>query len=222
MTIIQWKYSIILVVITGIVLSCTRNDKSQKKMNIESLIEKLQEEAKKHPSILQSQTYPEIIEMGNTIIDPLTTSVDDVSTKHYLSLMAILEISPSNLQDIPEERRIEIWMQALQQGGHHNDWGIPGRYLAGGALDLERLGEKTIPHLLPLLEDTTPSAIWGSKEVMISQHYQNRMCDFAFFLIQHILKMDIEYSEKVQERDIAIQKLKIHIDKNLNTSFNNK
>lgn len=174
----------------------------------DELIKKLEEESAELVPMLQSRIYLEIIAIGDSIVPFLVASVKDTTVKHYLSLMAIAEMDQKALLQIPVETRLKIYTDTLQKGGPHNDWGLAGEYLSGASLDLVRIGEKAIPSLIPFLDDTTAAGIWGSEEATINQQYQNRVCDFAYYLIQQIIRRDEPYFKTPEERDIAIDQLR--------------
>lgn len=183
------------------------NTTSEKNMPNE-LINKLEEESTALTPMLRSAIYMKVITAGDSIVPHLVASVTDDTEKHYLTLMAISEIKPAALQDIPEAIRLKIYLNALTKGGPHNDWGLAGRYLSGASLDIVKIGNKAIPSLTSLLNDTARTGIWGSKEATINEHYQNRVCDFAYYLILHILGRTEPYAETPAERDKAIDNLK--------------
>jgi len=176
--------------------------------NYDKLIKKLEIESTGLTPMLRSTVYLEIIAEGVNIVPHLVSSVQDTTVKHYLALMAIAEMDSGALESISEETRIKIYLDALQKGSPHNDWGVAGEYLSGASLDLVRIGKKAIPSLIPLLNDTAVAGIWGSEEATVNEHYQNRVCDFAYYLILHILDRVEPYSEKPAERDKAIDSLK--------------
>jgi len=179
----------------------------------ERLVKHLEKESTELVPMLRSKIYPEIIASGNSIVPLLVSSVQDTTVKHYLTLMAIAKMDPKALLEIPVETRLKIYSDALQKGGPHNDWGLAGEYLSGASLDLLRIGEKAIPSLIPFLDDTTAAGIWGSEEATVNKLYQNRVCDFAYYLILQIMKRDEQYFESPEERDVAIDSLKKFLKK---------
>jgi hypothetical protein len=188
-----------------------RNIMQQEKYD--KLIKKLEEESAELKPMLRSKVYSEIIASGDSIVPFLVSSVQDTTVKHYLTLMAIAEMDQKALLQIPVETRLKVYSDALQKGGPHNDWGLAGEYLSGASLDLVRIGEKAIPSLIPFLDDTTAAGIWGSEEATINQQYQNRVCDFAYYLILQIMKRDEHYFESPKKRDVAIDSLKKFLKK---------
>lgn len=183
-----------------------------------NLIKKLEEESVELIPMLRSKVYSEIIAKGDSIVPFLVSSVQDPTVKHYLTLMAIAELDSKALETISEETRIKIYSDTLQKGGPHNDWGLAGEYLSGASLDLVRIGEKSIPSLIPFLDDTTAAGIWGSEEATINQQYRNRVCDFAYYLILQIISRDEPYFKTSEERDIAIDLLKQFLKKRSRSS----
>ena len=179
----------------------------------DNLIKKLEEESAIHIPMLQSKVYSEVITKSDSIIPFLVSSVRSTTVKHYLTLMAIIEIDFRTLEQIPDETRIKIYTDALLKGGPHNDWGLAGEYLSGASLDLVRIGGKAIPFIIPFLDDMTEAGIWGSEEATINNHYQNRVCDFAYYLILNILHRNEPYCKTPKERDLAINALKQHLKK---------
>lgn len=179
----------------------------------ERLVKNLEKESTELVPMLRSKIYSEIIASGESIVPLLVSSVQDTTVKHYLTLMAIAEMDPKALLKIPIEARLKIYSDALQKGGPHNDWGLAGEYLSGASLDLLRIGEKAIPSLIHFLDDTTTAGIWGSEEATINKQYQNRVCDFAYYLILQIIKRDEHYFESPKKRDVAIDSLKKFLKK---------
>jgi hypothetical protein len=183
-------------------------DTFQEQRMHEELIKKLEEESAALTPMLRSSVYMQVIAIGDSIVPQLEASVSGVTVKYYLTLMAIGEMKLSALQEIPEATRLKIYMDALQKEGPHNDWGLAGEYLSGASLDLVRIGKKAIPSLAPLLNDTAAAGIWGSEEATINARYKNRVCDFAYYLILHILDRVEPYAETPAGRDKAIDSLK--------------
>ncbi len=174
----------------------------------DKLIKELEEESSQVIPMLRSKVYPEVVAKGESIIPSLVSSVHDATVKHYLTLMAIGEIDPKALARVPVDNRLKIYLDALQKGGPHNDWGLAGEYFSGASLDLISIGEKAVPYLMPLLDVTTPAGIWGSEEATINKLYQNRVCDFAYYLILRIINRNEAYSQNLKKRDVAIASLK--------------
>lgn len=177
-------------------------------MDHQKLITKLEEESEGLTPVLRSTVYQEIIAKGQTIVPSLVSSIRELTVRHYLTLMAIAELDQNALQQIPVESRLKIYSDALQKGSPHNDWGLAGRYLSGASLDIVSIGMKAIPFLWPLLSNNTGIGIWGSKEATINKIYQNRVSDFAFYLILKILNKDEPYFESPGKRDVSIESLK--------------
>lgn len=188
--------------------SRTVMDTFQEQRMYDKLIKNLEEESTALTPMLQSSVYMKVIAVGDSVVPYLVASVTDITITHYLTLMAISEMKPATLQEIPEATRLNIYLDALQKGGPHNDWGLAGEYLSGASLDLVRIGKKAIPSLIPLLNDTAIAGIWGSEEATVNDFYQNRVCDFVYYLILHILDRVEPYPETPTERDKAIDSLK--------------
>ncbi len=186
--------------------TATMNSSNQE--NYDQLIQQLEEESSSLSPMLLSEVYLEVVAQKDSILPSLISSVKDTTVKHYLTLMAIGEIMPDALHEIPGKTRIKIYVDALQKGKPNNDWGLAGEYLSGASLDLINIGEAAIPPLIPLLSDTTKTSMWGSEEVTINQHYQNRVCDFTYYLILHLVDRKEPYDETPAERDQAIERLK--------------
>ncbi len=183
-------------------------DTFQEQRMYNELIKNLEEESTALTPMLRSSVYMKVIAIGDSMVPHLVSSVQDATVKHYLTLMAIAEMSSSALEKISDETRLKIYLDALQKGGPHNDWGLAGEYLSGASLDLVRIGKKVIPSLIPLLNDTAVARIWGSEEATVNDHYQNRVCDFTYYLILHILDRVERYFQTPAERDKAIDSLK--------------
>jgi len=187
------------------------NITQKEKYNI--LINKLEEESAELIPMLRSKVYSEIIANGKSIVPFLVSSVQGITVKHYLTLMAIAEMDSMALVQIPDETRLKIYSDALQKGGAHNDWGLAGEYLSGASLDIVRAGKKAIPYLIPFLDNTSAAGIWGSEEVTINTQYQNRVCDFVYYLILQIINRVEPYFKTPKERDEAIESLKQFLKK---------
>lgn len=183
------------------------------KEKYDALIKMLEDESAELTPMLRSKVYSEIVSQSDSIVPLLVSSVQDDTVKHYLTLMAISEIDIKALSKIPTETRLKIYSDALQKGGPHNDWGLAGEHLSGASLDLVRIGEKSIPYLTDLLDDTTAAGIWGSEEATINKQYQNRVCDFAYYLILQIIKRNEPYLKPPKLRDASIDSLKKFLKK---------
>lgn len=188
--------------------SRTVMDTFQEQRMYDKLIKNLEEDSTALTPMLRSSVYMKVIAVGDSVVPNLVASVTDITITHYLTLMAISEMKPAALQEIPEATRLKIYLDALQKGSPHNDWGLAGRYLSGASLDIVSIGNQAIPLLVPLFNDTAEVGIWGSKEVTINAHYQNRVCDFVYYLILHILDRVEPYPKTPTERDKAIDSLK--------------
>ena len=181
----------------------------------DDLIKRLEDESDRLVSMLRSINYPEVIAKGNSIVPSLVSSVKDTTVKNYLTLIAIAEINSQALELIPEKTRLKIYCDALQKARPNNDWGLAGRYLSGASLDIIKIGRNAIPYLMPFLNDDAKVGIWGSKEATVNDNYQNRVCDFIYYLILHILHDEKFYGETPQERDQAINALKKSLSKKI-------
>ena len=188
--------------------SRTVMDTFQEQRMYDELIKNLEEESMAITPMLRSSVYMKVIALDDRVVPHLVASITDITITHYLTLMAISEMKTAALQEIPEATRLKIYLDALQKGGPHNDWGLAGEYLSGASLDLVRIGKKAIPSLIPLLNDTVAVGIWGSEEATVNDLYQNRVCDFVYYLILHILDRVEPYPETPAERDKAIDSLK--------------
>ncbi|SET51934.1 hypothetical protein SAMN05216326_13227 [Nitrosomonas marina] len=89
---------------------------------------------------------------------------------------------------------------------HDDELGDAGREILGR--HLMATGNKSIPYLIPLLDDTNLILYEGSQEATLGNSFGYRVKDAAAYYIAKLLGIDIRFYQQIEDRDKEIKKLK--------------
>ena len=130
----------------------------------------------------------------------------------FLALEALREADPVAYNALSIRERAEIYVDALKNSICYNAWGLPGYHLTPTAQALINLRDDAISVLEPLLGDKRPAPLSGSQDATTSTMYKNRVCDYAWVLINEIEHRPYIYFQDPAERDrfiaMMIQRLR--------------
>jgi hypothetical protein len=175
----------------------------------ESILEKLlQEDAAQGVPPFAAESVKLARQMGPSAAPYLLEQIKPQGTRRFLALEAFREADAQAYQALPTRLRADIYGQALGNGNFYNSWGIPGYQLSDTANAFIALGEEAVAVSLPLLNDKREARLSGSEEATTSKMYGNRVCDYAWVLINEIMGRPYVYAQDPAERDQAIQALR--------------
>jgi hypothetical protein len=83
---------------------------------------------------------------------------------------------------------------------------LPDVYLEDASNAMIAAGRSAVPALKRVLGETRPAPLFGSKEYMLAQQYQYRLCDYALFFLKRI-EGDPQFTlpKTSEERDALIK-----------------
>jgi len=122
----------------------------------------------------------------------------------FLALEALRVADPAGYAALPAAERAAVYAAALQHGVYFNSWGQPGMSLTDTAHAFAALGNDAVAVLVPLLADTRAAPSSGSQDATLSRANGNRVCDYAWVLINDARGMDYAYSPSPADRDREI------------------
>jgi hypothetical protein len=176
-------------------------------MDNPTLLTHLVEQSKALREPFNSLSYRELRTRTNVEPNTLTALVkgnQDVGGLLPLLLLRLLD-SKSYLAVSPE-MRAKILTDSLVASKTFNTWGLPNAYLEDASKAMIETGRSAVPALRRMLADTRPAPIFGSKEAMVAQQYNYRLCDYALFFLKQIAG-DTQFMlpKTAEERDALIK-----------------
>lgn len=175
-----------------------------KEMSIPQVISELEIESTKQIEPFNSMAYQELVSRGTQVAPEVKKLITKEERTSLLSLLALREMDHGVYSEVDTQVRIKILIGSLQSTNYFNIWGIPHLYWEPAAEAIIEHGGTAIAALKPLLKDKRPAPVWGSEEVIESQRYQYRICDYAMALINAITERKTETSTDPEARDQMI------------------
>ena len=161
--------------------------RSYKDMDNPTLLNKLMEQSKQKKEPFNSLAYREL--QTRTNVDPEALSAlirDSKNADALLPLLLLRKLNNAAYLRLPMQLRIGTLTDALNKSKYFNTWGIPPFYLQDASRAMLELDTTAFPALRRMLADTRPAPVFGSKEYMIYQRYQYRLCDYALFFLKNL------------------------------------
>jgi hypothetical protein len=110
--------------------------------------------------------------------------------------------------EVPATTRAKVLTNALEGAKTFNTWGLPGVYLEDASQAMIETGQSAVPGLKRILSEMRPAPLFGSKEHVLAQQRQYRLCDYALFFLEQIEgKQDFRIPESTAERDALIKQV---------------
>jgi hypothetical protein len=131
----------------------------------------------------------------------------------FLALEALRLADPASYATQPAPERAAIYGGALQHSAFFNSWGQPGASLTDTAHAFAALGDPAVDALAPLLADTRAAPSSGSRDATLAQINGNRLCDYAWVLINEARGVDYVYAPSPADRDREIVAMRATLHK---------
>ena len=177
-------------------------------MDISDLAAQLREDTDQGVPPFGAESVQIARRLGPTAADLLVSEIRARGDTAFLALEAIREAATEAYESLPGRERAGIYVDALTSNVFYNAWGVPGYHLTETSRALIGLGENAVAALTPLLSDLRPAPLSGSEDATTSTMYRNRVCDYAWVLINEIRGRAYQYSQDPEERDRAIEELR--------------
>ncbi|HVK77850.1 MAG TPA: hypothetical protein VM734_31305 [Kofleriaceae bacterium] len=175
-----------------------------------ALAQQLQQDAAREllPTPSGAQSVRRATELGTTATPLLRDRIQARGADLLLALEALRLADPSAYAAVPAAERAAAYAAALAHSTYFNAWGQPGMQLSDTAHAFAGLGADAVPTLTPLLDDLRPAPAHGSQDATLSRMNGNRVCDFAWVLIQEARGQAYAYLTAPADRDREIAALK--------------
>lgn len=155
-------------------------------LSVPALVGELDGDSQRGVEPFNSMAYAEMISRGGAAVPELAAALASGETQSLLSLLALRQIGAAEYGGLDPSLRTGILVSALAASKTFNVWGLPHQYWedAGQALIAE--GKVALQMLRPLLDDCRNAPMWGSEEILASQEYGYRLCDYAWVMMHEI------------------------------------
>lgn len=180
-------------------------EESFRKKNVPELSREMESAAMKGKEPFNSLAFREVLRRREGA-DEIFQSIQTRGQKEFFKVMALHTIAPELFRRLGCEAVSAVLADALQKSVVFNAWGLPHLYWESSARTIIECGPAAVPFLKPLLRDKRPAPVWGSEEVMESEKYHYRVCDYAFALISEINNQKWTIPVRVEDRDEAIER----------------
>jgi hypothetical protein len=179
-------------------------------MDNATLLGRLTEQSKALREPFNSLAYRELKTRPNVDPAALTALVKaNPNIGGLLPLLLLRRLDNRAYLDVPAETRGNVLTNALEAAKVFNTWGLPSVYLEDASNAMFEAGRSTVPALKRMLSETRPAPLFGSKEYMLAQRSQYRLCDYALFFLKRI-EGDTKFTlpAAITERDALIKAAK--------------
>jgi hypothetical protein len=134
-----------------------------------------------------SLAYRELKTRTNVDPSALTALINEnQNAGGLLPLLLLRKLDNRAYLNVPAEYRATVLTDALQRSKNFNTWGLPGVYLEDASHAIIEAGQSAVPSLRRMLGETRPAPLFGSKEYLLAQYHQYRLCDYALFYLRRI------------------------------------
>jgi len=150
--------------------------------------------------------------LGAASTSLLVQRVQARGTDAFLALEALRVADPAGYAAQPATERAAVYVTALQRNAYFNSWGQPGMSLTETSHAFAALGDDAVAVLAPLLGDKRDAPSSGSQDATLSRMNGNRVCDYAWVLINEARGTDYAYlsSPGDRDREIATMRAALH------------
>lgn len=150
--------------------------------------------------------------LGTAATGMLVQRVQARGADAFLALEALRVTDPAGYAAWPATERAAVYVTALQRNAFFNSWGQPGMSLTETSHAFAALGEDAVAVLAPLLDDKRDAPSSGSQDATLSRMNGNRVCDYAWVLINEARGVDYTYPSSPVDRDreIAAMRASLH------------
>jgi hypothetical protein len=177
-------------------------------MNPEELARQLEREAEAGVPPYGAESIDTARSLGAEATALLLSRIGADDRTAFLALEALRKADPDVYRALPARVRARIYAEALADNLYFNAWGVPGYQLTETSAALISIGEAGIAALRPLLDDMREAPLSGSQDATTSAMYANRICDYAWVLINEILGRPYVYTQEPAKRDRQIAELR--------------
>lgn len=177
-------------------------------MTVPQLAQELEQESRRGVEPFNSMPFRTLVGREPAAAQALRGLLVSPDRSSFLGLLAVRRMDSTQYRAVDQRFRIAVLIDALQGATYFNAWGLPHLSWEEAAQALIDEGQAAEPALRPLLEDCRPAPMWGSEEVLESQRYGYRLCDYAWALIVSARGEQLEVPEDPTERDRLIGELR--------------
>jgi hypothetical protein len=176
-------------------------------MNTQQLTRELAVDSRRGLEPYNSLPYRLLVGHGPAAAADLKASLTAADRSSLLGLLALRQIDSAQYFSLAPAFRTRVLVDALDSARTFNTWGLPHLYWEAAARALIGEGRAGAEALRPLLKDCRPAPMWGSEEVMESQRYQYRLCDYAWAMLVAARGEKLTVPLEPEARDRLIQQL---------------
>jgi hypothetical protein len=161
--------------------------RTYKEMDNPALLKKLAEQSKQKKEPFNCLAYRELQTRTNVDSEALVSMVrDSKNADGLLPLLLLRKLDRPVYLKLLMKERADVLTDALQQSKYFNTWGIPPFYLEDASRAMLECDSAAFPALRRMLAETRPAPVFGSKEYMIYQRNQYRLCDYALLFLKYL------------------------------------
>jgi hypothetical protein len=171
----------------------------------------LEDEARLGMPPESSDTLARAFELGPAATPTLEAAARGGGAAGLLAVEALRASDPAAYDALPASERAAAYADALRTATIFNAWGHPPLGLSPAAQAFVALGPAAVEALKPLLDDTRPAPMFGSQDATTAHAYGNRVCDYAYALIEQIRGGEVDYPRSPEERDERIAALRAEL-----------
>jgi hypothetical protein len=182
-------------------------EKELASMNITQLAQEVRKDSERGAEPFNSMSYKQLVSRGEQAAPELKNQVKEGTRSSFLTLLALRQISATQYREVDAVLRVNVLLDALKNAKYFNSWGLPHQYWEEAAKAIIAEGQAAQKPLMGLLADKRPAPMWGSEEVVESQRYGYRVCDYAWALLKAIRGEKVEVPTDPKERDRMIAEL---------------
>ena len=177
-------------------------------MDNATLLGKLLDDSKAQREPFNSLAYRELKTRTDVDSKALVALVNqNQNAGGLLPLLLLRKLDNKAYLAVPAQTRAAILTNALSTSKYFNTWGLPNFYLEDASHAMIEAGKSAVPALERMLSDTRLAPVFGSQEAMISDQYNYRVCDYAYFFLQQIAgNAQLRLPQSPADRDALIKK----------------
>ncbi len=172
--------------------------------DVTALADQLQQDAARGVPPFGAASVRRARELGSAATPMLRDRIAERGPDLLLALEALRGADPAGYDVMPAPERAAAYVAALAASTYFNAWGQAGRSLTDTSRALIALGPDAVKALTPLLDDLRAAPSSGSQDATLSQMNGNRVCDYAWVLINEVHGTEYAYAPSPADRDREI------------------
>lgn len=195
--------AVVLVVVIAIITwlkSFPQSEKSvqstevKQAQRVDELLQKLQLDSRRGMEYFNSQAYDSLVNVPRLQSDasPLAARIIEPNRRYLLTLLVLRKVAKiTSYEQLDNDLKIGILIDALNQAVYFNAWGLPHLYSEEASRPepvqaIIELGDDAYERLEPLLGQKRRAPRWGSEEGARDGEYDYRVADYAIALRSEI------------------------------------